>query len=155
MRFAKLCLIGAIALLTVLPLSAQRKSSNVTLGVRTGVYFDPTDLLLGAEILVPLASSLYLNPNIEYVLVDGGTMATFNMDGHYDLPVGGTPYLWVGGGLGLVYVDPDGPVDGEIHPGLDILFGIGFDAGPVIPYSQFKAFVGDDSMISIAFGLRF
>ena len=153
-RLSRLCLIAVTALFAAMPLSAQNNSS-VSVGVRTGLYFDPTDLMIGGELLVPLTSALYLNPNIEYVFADYATVAAFNLDAHYDLPIGGDPFIWFGAGIGLLYADPEGPVDGDINAGLDILFGVGFDAGPIIPYSQLKVFVGDGSQLSLAFGLRF
>ena len=67
-----------------------------------------------------------------------------------------TRFAVVGTLDGRFYVEtPEGPVDGDINAGLDILFGVGFDAGPIIPYSQLKVFVGDGSQLSLAFGLRF
>lgn len=143
----------ALVLCTVVTLRAQ--SSSVSPGIRIGSYFDPTNFYVGGELLFPLSGAIYLNPNLEYVFVDGGTFATFNLDAHYDFPVSSPAYMWFGLGLGLLYSDPEGPIESELNPGLNILLGLGFDAGPVTPYTQFKATMAETNQFSLGFGLRF
>lgn len=147
--FAGLALI--VGTTTVLP----AQSSSVTPGIRIGSYFDPTNFYVGGELLFPLSSAIYLNPNLEYVFIDNGTFATFNIDAHYDFPVSDPAYVWFGLGLGLLYSDPEGTVDADITPGLNILLGLGFDAGPVTPYTQFKATMAETNQFSLGFGVRF
>lgn len=138
---------------TTATLHAQ--SSAISPGIRVGAYFDPTDLYLGGELLIPLSGAVYLNPNLEYVFVDGGTFATFNFDAHYDFPVSDPAYVWFGLGLGLLYSDPEGPPESDLNAGLNILLGLGFNAGPVVPYTQFKATMAETNRFSLGFGLRF
>jgi hypothetical protein len=127
-------------------------------GVRGGVYsFEngPDKPFLGAELLFHAGGGIFFNPNAEYVFVDGARFWTFNFDAHWDLPVRG-PYLWLGGGLAIVYVDPDGPPSSNTEAHANLLAGIGFrTGGGVVPYIQVKFVTGDPTIFVAAAGLRF
>jgi hypothetical protein len=111
---------------------------------------------MGGEYLANLGSNVYLNPNIEFVLVDNGSMFTLNMDAHYDIPTRANIYIWAGGGLGLIYFNPEGAGDSHTDAGLSILFGLGFiTSSRLIPYIQAKGIISDNSNFALAFGLRF
>jgi hypothetical protein len=131
---------------------------EVDFGVRAGEYTDIGEPFVGAELLWGLGNDLWLNPNFEYVLVDNGDYFTLNLDLHYDLDVDRPLYVWVGGGAALISIDRDRPGrddDSETDFGLNVLGGIGFQAGPVIPYAQLKAVISDENEVVVGFGLRF
>jgi len=135
------------------PADAQRKDA---FGIRAGIYADGSDFFMGAEYLAGLGSNFYLNPNIEFVLVDNGSMFTLNMDAHYDIPTRTNLYIWAGGGLGIIYFNPEGPADSNTDAGLNILFGIGFiTSSRLVPYIQAKGIISDNSNFVLTFGLRF
>lgn len=137
----------------VTPRTAQ---GQTLVGGRVGVYTDAEDFFAGAEVLAPVADRLYVNPNVEYVFANRRTFATFNFDVHYDFPVSGRTVLWAGGGLGILYNNPDGPQESRTDLGANLLFGVGFlRGGPLIPYIQAKVIAADNSDFVVAFGLRF
>lgn len=141
---------------TAATLVPERASADDALfGVRMGYYANMENPFAGAEFLVPLGYSVYANPNVEYVFTDGPTYMTFNMDFHYDLPSHSRAFVWVGAGLGLVYVNPAGPANSDSDVAANFLAGIGFSRGPVIPYFQAKLIAKGDTEAVIAFGLRF
>jgi hypothetical protein len=152
MRFTKLML---LLVLTGLFFVADAEA-DIKPGVRAGVYFDPTDAFIGAEVLMDVTDRWYFNPNFEYVFVDNADFVTFNFDVHYDLPTDDV-YVWIGAGLGILYFDPDAPrFDSETDVGLNLIAGVGFRTGSrIVPFIQPKAFLSDDSEFSIAFGIRF
>jgi len=153
MRFSKLLFAMLISGLFLITVNAQ---ADIKPGIRTGVYFDPTDAFIGGEVLVDITRSWYFNPNVEYVFVDRADFWTFNFDVHYDLPTDAV-YFWVGGGLGIVHFDPE-PVrfEDDTDLGLNLFTGIGFKTGSrIVPYIQPKVFISDDSEFSLAFGVRF
>lgn len=142
----------AVALVVV----TQSVQAQTLVGARLGVYTDREDLFVGGEVLTPVADRVYLNPNVEYVFVDNGTFGTFNFDLHYDFPLEGGTFLWAGGGLGVLYFNPEGPAGSDTDIGANILFGVGFlSGGPVIPYVQAKVIAADNSDFVVGFGLRF
>ncbi len=147
----------ALALAGLLPLAAA-PAQAADLGIRGGVYSfknGPDKPFVGAELLFHAGDRLYFNPNAEYVFVDNGRYWTFNFDGHWDLPTHGVPYLWIGGGLAVVYVDPDG-ASSTTKAHANLLAGIGFrTSGHAVPYIQLKLITSDPTTLVAAGGIRF
>ncbi len=147
----------AVALAGLLPLMTT-PAHAADFGLRGGVYAfkdGPDKPFAGAELLFHAGDGIYFNPNAEYVFVDNGHYWTFNFDAHWDLPTHGTPYLWLGGGLGISLDDPDvGASETKAHANL--LAGIGFRThSHVIPYIQVKYITGDSGAFVAAGGIRF
>lgn len=142
-----------IALAGLVP-SAEAKSGT-TVGLRIGYYSDAEKAFIGGEFLMPVAKSIYFNPNVEYVFADNLTYMTFNGDFHYDFPSRNPSFFWLGAGLAGIYLNPDGPIDGETEVRLNLLAGVGLNRGPVIPYIQGKVILADNAEFVIGFGLRF
>lgn len=143
-----------LQLLYLSNLSAQNRSDN-HFGLRMGVYTDGGDLFLGGEYLTPYNDNVNFNPNIEYIFVDGGNFLTFNFDVVYNFPRRENIFIWAGGGLGLLYADPD---RGDSHTdfGVNLISGVGFKtSGSLLPYLQAKIILSDNSNFVIGFGLRF
>jgi hypothetical protein len=130
--------------------------SQVLVGGRAGAYTAHGDPFVGGEVLVGLDQDLFLNPNIELVFADHTNKATFNFDVHYDFARRSRAFFWLGAGLAVIYVDPDGSSDSETDAGANILFGVGFRGqGRWIPYIQAKVLAPDDSDFVLGFGVRF
>ena len=140
-----------VAALVSLVSAAPARAADV--GVRAGLYTEPTDPFVGAELLFRLSHQVYLNPNAEYVFRDSQTYMTFNGDLHYDFHTHG-PYVWIGAGLAVVYHNPDGPAEANTDVGANILLGVGA-RGNVVPYVQAKLIVKDNTQFVIAAGIRF
>jgi hypothetical protein len=126
--------------------------------VRAGEYLDVGEPFIGLEINTELRQRIWFNPNVEYVFRDDGDLATLNFDFHYDFVVPAPLMVWAGGGPALVYVEdelPHGRSDSETDFGLNLLGGVGWQGGPVLPYLQAKALISDHEEFVIAFGVRF
>jgi hypothetical protein len=108
----------------------------------------------GVELLTRVAHRFYFNPNVEYVFVDSGHYFTLNGDFHYDLLPGDT-FVWIGAGLGVAMIDPEGPDNSTTDAVGNLFVGLGFNAGGVIPYVQAKVIIKEDTAASLAVGLRF
>lgn len=140
---------------TTLTLLATAAESQTLFGARVGAYTEQEDLFVGGEVLTPLGSGFYLNPNVEWVFADRAKQATFNFDLHYDFATRSFATFWVGGGLGILYYEPDGPAEGSTDAGANALFGVAFRQGGVIPYVQAKLILSDDTEFVAGFGIRF
>lgn len=136
----------------VAPAGAQ---PGLTRGLRIGYYSDAERAFIGGEFLTPIARSIYFNPNVEYVFADKATYMTFNGDFHYDFASRKPSFFWLGAGLAGIYLNPEGPIDGETNVRLNLLAGVGLSRGPVIPYFQGKMILSDNAEFVIGFGLRF
>ena len=129
--------------------------AQIKVGPRIGYYFDAEKLFLGGDLLTPIAKSIYFNPNVEYVFADNATYMTFNADFHYDFPSQTPRFVWLGAGLAGLYLNPDGPTEGDNDLGLNLLAGVGLGHGTVIPYFQGKAILSNNTEFVIGFGVRF
>jgi hypothetical protein len=131
--------------------------SQVLVGGRAGAYTAHGDPFVGAEVLVGVEENLFLNPNIDVVFAERAGKATFNFDVHYDFASRGRAFFWLGAGLAVIYVDPDGAPEAMTDAGANILFGVGFRAPGRrwIPYVQAKVLAAEDSDFALGFGIRF
>jgi len=143
---------GLILVANIAPVTA---GPGTKFGVRAGYYSDTEEIFLGGELLSRISRSVFFNPNVEFVTIDNGTFMTFNGDFHYDFPTAGSPLIWAGAGLGMLYFNPEGPGDNQTDVGLNLLFGVGLSRGPVIPYFQVKAILEDNNEVVLGFGIRF
>jgi hypothetical protein len=141
--------------LVLLALPAPASAGDTKFGVRGGYYTDIGEPFLGAEVLVPVARRIYFNPNFEYVFVEDLNYWTLNGDFHYDFPTHRPYYVWAGAGVGLLRVDPPGADNSDTDVGLNLLAGVGFNAGSVVPYFQAKVILKNGSEFALGFGVRF
>jgi len=153
-RFIPRLTLGGLAASLAL-LAAPAQADGLKFGVRGGYYTKVEQPFAGVELLARVAHRVYFNPNVEYVFVDNGTYTTWNADFHYDLPTHGSTYVWLGAGLALVRLDPEGPDNSNSDAAANFLAGLGFRGGSVIPYFQAKVIAKDETEFSLAFGLRF
>ncbi|MGH9379163.1 MAG: hypothetical protein ACRD2Z_00910 [Thermoanaerobaculia bacterium] len=131
-------------------------ANAIDFGIRGGLYTDVEEAFVGIELLSRIQrSQWYFNPNVEWVFLENGDLITANIDLHYDFPTSGQFNAWLGGGLAVLFTDPDRG-DSDTEPGLNLLAGLGFNPhGVVRPYLQGKIILADDSEAVIAIGLRF
>jgi hypothetical protein len=152
MRFRSWLAAAVTAAALLAPVSTT-PAASADFGVRAGVYTDAGEPFVGVEGLFALGNRVYLNPNFEYVFTDDPDLMTFNVDLHYDFRTRSRAYVWAGGGLGVLYSNPD-QGDSNTDVGLNLLFGVGLK-GDVVPYVQAKVIVSDDTEFVIGFGVRF
>jgi hypothetical protein len=150
MRVARSLVVVAAGLAT---LSTSAPAMADMFGVRAGYYTKADKPFVGAELLVPLSHSVFLDPNVEYVFTEGQTYMTFNADFHFDFPTHGSTYVWAGAGLAVLYSKPDG-LSSSTDVGANFIFGLG-RRGPVVPYVQAKLIAKEDTEFVIGVGLRF
>ena len=153
-RFLPVWLTVAAAMAAAVPAPAAM------FGVRAGEYTEAGEPFLGVEMNMQVRREIWFNPNLEYVFVDRGDLVTLNFDLHYDFEVDRPLMFWVGGGPAVLFSDRDRPGrddddDGETDIGLNALVGVGWTAGPVVPYAQLKAVLSDDNELVLGFGVRF
>jgi len=144
----------AVVAFVLAVLSTPTPAAADMFGLRAGYYTKAEKPFVGAELLVPLSHSVFLDPNVEYVFTDGLTYMTFNADFHYDFPTHGPTYVWAGAGLAVLYSNPDGPGGSSTDVGANFIFGIGH-RGRVVPYIQAKLIAKSDTEFVIGAGLRF
>lgn len=149
----KLIVLG-LSLLTAF-LLASPAQAQIHPGIRMGAYFDPDVFFVGGDILVPVARSWWLNPNVEFGFGDVD-IVTANFDFHYDFNVSSNLYVWAGAGPAIIHFNPDGRAPSDTDFGVNLFMGIGFKtSGRIVPYIQPKVILSDNSQFVLGFGLRF
>ena len=120
-----------------------------------GNYFEGfDDFFAGAGARISLGT-ITVSPNAEYIFVDSGNAFTLNVDGTLTVLPLGVASGYVGGGIGLVTVDPDGG-ESDTNTGINLIAGVGFNAVVLKPFAQFKyVFLDNDDLIGISVGTRF
>jgi hypothetical protein len=126
-------------------------SGQVKLDLRGGLFTNGNTLSLGAGLSAPVTGRLFLNPTIEYLFIENTTTLFLSVDMNYNIVTRGV-HVWMGGGLGVLFVSVDRGSDNTA--GLNLEMGLGFPGGSVYPYFQFKGFLSGSSNAQVAFGLR-
>ena len=113
-----------LMLIATLPVMAQARA-----GVQAGISADPDQFYFGGHVeLAEVAKQLWFRPNVEVGVGDGVTVAVFNGEFAYLLPVKSrtwSPYF--GGGPGLVLrTFRAGPArrNTDVGPGFDLILGV-------------------------------
>jgi len=129
-------------LLVLFAVSAEGK---VRWGPRLGIT--DGDPMVGFDVLLPIGSGFWFNPNLE-VSSDNFSV---NADAHYDIEITRDAALWLGAGIALVSPERD------LDAGVNLLAGIGKNRGGRIFYAQVKRTVpsSGDGYDTIAVGMRF
>ena len=145
-----------MSVLFVLSIVAVPQVFAAEIGVRAGRYNDAEDEFVGVE--AAFGNQFQVVPNIEYILTDDDSTAlTANLDVQWNF-LTGTVRPYVGGGIGVLYVDDDffGDTTEELF---NVIGGVKFDLEFLKPYVQVKYFrlfeedAGDD--VALTVGLRF
>jgi hypothetical protein len=156
MEKVRAVLMGAVSLAGLCLMATPAVADDrLMFGARVSYFTEADAASLGVELLVPIAHRVYFNPNFEYVFVTDASYWTLNADFHYDFPTHSSAYVWLGGGVALVHVDPEGPAPSDTDVGANFIGGVGFRAGSVIPYFQAKLIAKSDTEFAVAFGFRF
>jgi hypothetical protein len=154
MRTSKLFLMTCVAIVLIAAASTSQSYAQVRGDLRVGYFTNGSDVSLGAGIIGGIAPNLYLNPMIEYIFISGATSLFMSGDGHYDFLIRDDAHVWLGGGLGVMYVSVNSV--SETNVGLNLLTGAAFGTREsVYPYFQLKGFFSKTTNAQLAIGLRF
>jgi hypothetical protein len=119
-----------------------------------GWYTDGSDFLLGVGARFALTTFTVV-PNAEYVFADGGSIYTLNLDGTMNVLPLAAVTGYIGAGVGMLVVSPDGG-DTSSDGIVNLIAGAGLNATRLHPFAQFKWVLKDDEdMQAIVFGVRF
>ncbi|HEY2924015.1 MAG TPA: hypothetical protein VGJ98_03505 [Candidatus Eisenbacteria bacterium] len=117
-----------LAVATTLLLAAPGVGrADTSIGLHGGFSSGPDQFIIGPHLnLSPVAENLYIVPSGEVGFGDDITTLAFNGDLQYRFETSSEVRPYAGGGVALVWFDPDGPFDSETNLGVHILGGIFF-----------------------------
>jgi hypothetical protein len=147
-----------IASLAVLCVTAVASAQDGP-GIRAGISADPDQFYFGGHwVSEPLTDNLRFQPNVELGLGDDLTLATFNFELAYWIPLDRQPWsLYFGGGPALNVYNFEtegrrGADDTEVEGGVNVLFGLAHRRGLLF---EFKAGLADSPDIKVGIGYTF
>lgn len=142
-------------LLAALVVFSTRGSAQASTqaGARAGYDFQSDEVILGANLTVPISTRIEFYPSIDLYTPDRGNKIGFNGDVKVFLPVRASYKMYAGGGLGIVNQNLGDVSNTDL--GLNFLFGIESIIGRVHPYGEVKLLVHDDTQLALFAGVNF
>jgi len=116
-------------------------------GGHIGYSFDTDDMLLGAQLSLPIATQLDFYPSFDYYFVDGSNSVwALNVDLKFR-PQTRYRIWYLGGGLNLLH----GAGGTDSH--LNLLTGLEDRHGTMRPYVEAKFILGDNTLFQLVGGI--
>lgn len=148
MKTMKPFLLAALLVAAVAPVAAAQRAH---LGFRAGYNFDRDDALLGAQVLIPLASMVELYPSFDYYMTDAGSATGFNVD--LKVRTAGTSAMYVGGGLNMMRIGGGGT--SNMNTGGNLFVGLESRLGQTHPFFEVRGLLHEQSSVQIVGGFNF
>jgi hypothetical protein len=141
-----------LAALFFTSVSASAQASTYV-GTRISYDFQTDEVILGANLTVPISTQIEFYPSLELYLPDRGNKIGFNGDVKVFLPTRASYDLYAGGGLGVVNQNLGDVSNTDV--GLNLLFGIGSRIGRIHPYGEARLLLHDDTQLVLLAGVNF
>lgn len=148
MKTMKPMLLAALLVTAVVPVAAAQRAH---LGFRAGYNFDRDDALLGAQVLIPLASMVELYPSFDYYMTDAGSATGFNVD--LKVRTAGSSAMYVGGGLNMMRIGGGGT--SNMNTGGNLFVGLESRLGQTHPFFEVRGLLHEQSSVQIVGGFNF
>ena len=148
MKTMKPMLLAALLVTAVVPVAAAQRAH---LGFRAGYNFDRDDALLGAQVLIPVASMVELYPSFDYYMTDAGSATGFNVD--LKVRTAGSSALYVGGGLNMMRIGGGGT--SNMNTGGNLFVGLESRLGQTHPFFEVRGLLHEQSSVQIVGGFNF
>jgi hypothetical protein len=130
-RGAAVYLAAAVLVLVAGNASAQ----TTTWGPRAGMSFDPDQIVLGAHVQLPIATSLYIVPSADLAFGDDAFTIGLHGDLAYRFATEGSVKPYVGGGFSYYSFDPDQEgAESVSETGVGALGGVWLNANGSTPF---------------------
>jgi hypothetical protein len=138
-------ILTAVALLACAAGVTRVEAQRSHIGLRGGYNFDIEEGSLGAQLHLPLSSSIELYPSFDYYFVNTGNMLGLSGDLKFRSP--GAP-LYFGGGINHL------TGDGSSDTGFDLFGGFETRYGVTHPFIEMRALFHDNSSLQLLFGFN-
>jgi hypothetical protein len=152
MRYRIGSLTIAFALVVCYATTAQAQRSS-HIGPRISYQFDVEEAGLGAQLSLPVSSTIDFYPSLDNFFVSSGSLWSFNADFKGNLATQSATGMYLGAGLNITQRNAGGTT--RSRSGLNLLFGIEGKTGLVHPFAEFRFTSSDGSSAQLAAGLNF
>ncbi len=141
-------------LLAVLPVSGAGAQASTHIGMRVGYNFDLEEVLLSANLTVPMTSHIEFYPSLDIYTPEQGNRVGFNGDVKVMLPrsTATGPQFYVGAGLGIVNSNVGDVSNTDI--GANLLGGLESRVGWIHPFAEAKILIHDRTQFVLLGGIN-
>lgn len=144
-------LAGASALVLMIPSSAHgQRSTHV--GARVGYDFQAREVMLSANLTVPMASRVEFYPSLDIYTPERGNKIGFNGDVKVSFPTNPGPQFYLGGGVGVVNRTVGDFSNTDV--GANLLMGLESRSGWVHPFVEGRVLLHDRSSFNLIGGIN-
>jgi hypothetical protein len=145
---------AAVMLATAIVLAAPAAHAQRShFGARLGTNFDSNEMLIGAQVSIPISTQLELYPSLDVYLPDNGSLLGLNFDVKYLLGSHDVPGFYFGGGLNVLRASAGGTSNTDT--GANLLFGLESRRGNVHPFGEFRVLLHDNTSTQLVVGVNF
>jgi hypothetical protein len=130
---------------------ARAQSSHI--GARIGYDFDANEVLLSANLTVPVSQRIDFYPSLDVYTPDRGNKLGFNGDFKVRFPMGSGPDVYLGAGIGVVNRSVGDFSNTNV--GANLIGGLESRLGWVHPFGELRLRLHDQSTFHLIGGLNF
>lgn len=153
MQVRSLCANVALGCALMMAITSTIEAQASThVGMRIGYNFDNEEVLLSANLTVPMTSRIEFYPSIDIYTPERGNRIGFNGDVKVMFPMSSGPSFYAGGGIGVVNRNEGDFSNTDV--GANLLFGLESRIGWIHPFAEAKVLVHDRSQFQLIGGLN-
>ena len=141
---------SVIALLATATGAAAQSSTHV--GMRVGYNFKLEEVLLSANLTVPMTNRIEFYPSLDIYTPERGNRIGFNGDVKISFPMTSGPQFYLGGGVGVVNRNEGDFSNTDV--GANLLGGLESRVGWIHPFVEGKVLLHDRSQFQLIGGLN-
>lgn len=149
LHFMRAAAVGALMMVCAAGAGAQ---ASTHVGMRVGYNFKNEEVLLSANLTVPMTSRIEFYPSIDIYTPERGNRIGFNGDVKVMFPTSGGPQLYAGGGLGIVNRNEGDFSNTDL--GVNLLLGLESRIGWIHPFAEGKVLLHDRSQFQLIGGIN-
>jgi hypothetical protein len=146
----RIAIMSAILAMVVAHGAGAQASTHV--GMRIGYNFDHEEVMLSANLTVPMTSRIEFYPSIDIYTPDRGNRIGFNGDVKVMFPTTSGPQLYAGGGLGIMNRNEGNFSNTDL--GVNLLFGLESRIGWIHPFAEGKVLLHDRTQFQLIGGIN-
>lgn len=148
---ARMAVAGTMMMIALAAGTAGAQAST-HVGMRVGYNFSREEVMLSANLTVPMTSRIEFYPSIDIYTPDRGNRIGFNGDVKVMFPMSSGPQFYAGGGLGIVNRNEGDFSNTDL--GVNLLMGIESRVGWIHPFAEGKILLHDRSQFQLIGGIN-
>jgi hypothetical protein len=145
-------LVSSLLLVLAAMASIAGAQASTHVGARVGYNFEAEEVILSANLTVPISTRIEFYPSLDIYLPERGNKIGFNGDVKVLLPMASGPHLYGGGGIGVVNQNFGDISNTDV--GVNLLVGLESKVGWIHPFGELKFLIHDQKQFVAIAGVN-